>query len=308
LAQGNDGTLQSPSEVFQSVVASMVNSSWSEDQMFAALTDPSNAGGASMRRRKHQRAYLRRSVQKASARRSPTHAGTSRVRLDQLEARVFSSPWPGRAGATDQRILAAMVAVAKRKGSATVSFSARQLAEAAGTSKTTAHAATVRLERSGWVQRGTSTEGQSARFALRTPMRTNRETQDLHTGGVCERRMSRVVRTHDAFRSGALGPRAAQIFDLLTGQPLSTGDLTRTLGIGPRAAQKQLTRLSEHGLVRRLGDSWLANPAMHLLDEIATKYGTNGAGERQRTQHEKDRRAFATMRAAREEQRMVANG
>jgi DNA-binding transcriptional ArsR family regulator len=84
---------------------------------------------------------------------------------------------------------------------------------------------------------------------------------------------------------------------MLGERPVSESDLGMAIGTKPETIRRHLRALREHGLaVPDDADQWLRGPVS--LDDVATKLGIAGAGDRQRQQHQRERDNF---RAARQD-------
>jgi hypothetical protein len=209
---------------------------------------------------------------------------------------AMSSPWLGRSGTFDRNAFIAVSRIAYNAGRLEVSAACRDVAEAAKMDKVTASHALRRLvSKYKFLEVVAPAVGECATIY--------RVAKPIHSH-IPPVRECTTFATHDAFRKGrgkaGLPPSAGQVYDALQAGPLAVDELAQATGRDKRTVQAVLGRMATIvdrttgevlSMVERDGGKWKALPVD--LEQIADLVGTSGATERQKINHEKERRAHA---------------
>jgi DNA-binding MarR family transcriptional regulator len=278
----------------------MVNAGWSFDRIVSAVFDRSNAGGRKVQdladqrgmaramkllRREHgeAQAYVRRNAMVLDA-------NGALFTITEWRERVDSVRWKGAGGITDRNALDAIALHAEAlKSSTSIPISARTLAEDTGVRFGTAARSLQRLIRSGWLRRVARSTGEHpAVYALAFPRCELGETSP-HTE--LAREVSHLLHTlgpsHDAWRWKALGKGPQRVYALVL-ENFGAAEIASQLGITQRAVYQHLSTLRAAELVDNTGNGgWYCTDK--TLAEVAVEYETDGAGDRQRAEHQRQR-------------------
>lgn len=290
----------SRSAALRSFLVGAVNAGWSFDLITSAVFERTNAGGRKVQDLADQRGmaramkYLRREHSQAqqyvSRNAQVLDANGALFSIVEWRERVDCATWKGAGGITDQNTLHAVALRAEElRSSTSIPLSARTLAECIGVQFQTASRSLRRVVRKGWlrvVRRSTGTL--PAVYALAFPSCEVGETPP-HTD--LAREVSHLLHSlgpdHDAWRWKALGKGAQRVYALVL-QNLAAAEIASHLGITRRAVYQHLERLRAAELVEPAGAGrWKATEK--TLAEIAIEYDTDGAGERQRAEHRRQR-------------------
>jgi Bifunctional DNA primase/polymerase, N-terminal len=154
LRGGNpDPTRRSESVLSIANGAAMVG--WTVADLYLALMDPTNVGGAKVRERQKRQGdeaawqFVQNAYDKAIAgmRDSPVAAF-----LAELAAAIDDTRWGGQAGGTDRAVLTALADTATHARQNPFTASTRQLSELAGVTEKTARTSLRRLRDGGWLR------------------------------------------------------------------------------------------------------------------------------------------------------------
>lgn len=258
--------------------------------------------------------------------------------LAALRDRIEVTPWRGERGRTALRVLRAHLNFAEAAGGRLHAASERQAAEEAGISRQTLrHAYETVLKPGGWLRRlkvGRGTEGSSwylgdglngaaGVWSSRTqttqfpPSPVLEEWTTPETGLSADVDSTVIARlmAHDAFAHRALGSSALMIIAALHARPAQTaGELVITSSVSRATVYRALDRLTSHGLVHHIGETWILAPralegfgnslpeavtAPHVVlsrgwDAVATHHATAGLAARRRALHASERSAYRT--------------
>lgn len=215
---------------------------------------------------------------------------------------AIQSSWKGRDGACTKAVYIAHLLIAYRANKIEYSASARELAEIAGVSISTAHRATQRLISEGYIGFcGESVNYHSAIYQL-LHIETNINVLNIFNIDVCS-----ITLGHDAFRRRGLGKGGWEVWILLQTQQLTISEISKITGRDPSTIHRILTKLksitdpetgSRFTLVSapegyggywegiEINDEWEFEKE---LDKVAVILGTAGLGYKQKIRHEKDR-------------------
>jgi len=233
----------------------------------------------------------------------------AKARILELAGFVLAIPWRGRTAATDRAVMLVMLRIGWSCGRDRFRASVRRVAEEAGIGRTAVNASLRRLVRIGWlvVDKHGTTSWEFAHlpprgtiWRLAYPPFVMRQTNDNKTREVVLKELlSAVCRTGngDVWRNQVgLGKSAERVFEALTAgtQAPSARRLAGELHMVPRTVERALVRLEAHGLARQDQGGW------HVTGrdpgEIAPSLPSFGTLERQKAQHEHERRRFERQR------------
>jgi hypothetical protein len=96
--------------------------------------------------------------------------------------------------------------------------------------------------------------------------------------------------SHDAFGARALGKGACWLWGLLLPTPRPGPFLAEVTGMERRTVERNLHRLSEHGLALKVGSGWAR--LERDLDDVAQELRVAGKAERRRQQHRSQREGW----------------
>lgn len=319
-----DSHYRGKSEVLQALALAAVNSGWTFEEFMTELMDPANVGGERTREKAKnespkrakddaKRAWLK-AITKATENPAIRDRGDAYMRIAEIRDAAVTSPWPGKAGATQQAVVLALCDIAESVGSLEISASDRQIAEKVAVGRAAASRA-LKTVSGDWVDRVVVGKGsQGSTWRLRQD-RANQDHYLSHGGSVrTSGPDSNDLANHDCFRWGGLGKNAGRIFiTLLGGDKLTTTELSRELGLSMSTIRTNLKRLEIHGLAQPLesrewacSDRALAaikqgrSSIVKILDEVAAKIGTYGAASRakERFRAERERYKSRSLRQA----------
>jgi DNA-binding transcriptional ArsR family regulator len=292
------------SGVEQALLTSMYQHGWTLGEAYEELIRPSNAGGAKLQevleRSGREAAWrhlrggwtnARRFVREKPAITRPQDADGVLAALRDL---VLERAWPGAAGSTDRAVLLELIKIGMRTGRLTVGASQRRLAELVGSQRhQTVGASLRRLREAGWVARERRGQREQANewrllqppLSMTAPVSTSRE-------GGCEVSGALSVRGHDAFRRGALGAKAAQLYEGMSELTFThPDDIAADLRMAKSTVRAKLAKLAEVGLAERdSAGGWRRQPGD--LNEVAAKLGTAGTRDAQRQRHDDERFSY----------------
>lgn len=298
----------SRSEAEQSLIVSLINTGYTFPEVQAMFDRYPCAGKyAELKAKSSKNAerWLRTSYSKAAA----WAANESQAR--QLAANAItwaeSTPWPGRTGAVNHLVYLAHANTAYKAGTLTYSLACRDLADQAGISHMTATRATWRLIRLGLLARE---RGHVADCANVYHLDDAVRNVTLPHSTYVRKCNTTLCSSADAFRWIGLGKAACEVWASLQQQPSTTAELAERTGRHIETIRKALRRMAHladnftgelFAMVERGEDGqYYALPDVDL-DRVARCLGVSGRGERQRNEHERERRAHArTLAAGRE--------
>lgn len=282
-----------------------------------ALLRPENKVGAKTRERSND-GYLRGVWRAAEQRVAKVgYIGDRAEARREIEVRRRyweQQPFPGPSGAADRAVLNAIFGLAEALGTMRIDISVRQVADDAGIGKTAAANALRRLADRGCIYRvKAATHKTAARYRIEAVPQCGEADTYIPSGGGCIRGVSASPHSlaHDAFRRGALGKRAGELYALLLQRgPLSAHEISERLGISRRSVWEYLRRLREQGLAGPVsGDSsWVGIEVTPVrLDQIAEGLGSLGAGTRARERFALERKLYEAARFERAEADALAS-
>ena len=295
----------------------VVNAGWDFPEFFELVQDDGNAAFDHLRRRRHTGRLVRCADVEARARRMwrrrvryaalnpAVAAGPTAAETEACAAAAARATWAGQGGPRARAVLEALVVLARRLGTATVSRDIRSLALETGGSPSAVATALQRLRRDGWielVERATGPLAATYRFkdptldphgqqlvehSLDTSPAPAADSQDEPVE-VPKFDLGLTYRAHDAMTSEGLGRYAGQLLDLLSRTPLTLVAITTRTGWDTRTVRKHLGRLAAHGLVLPIADEeaagtvWTAIPSR--LESAAHALRATGTVARRRDQ------------------------
>lgn len=284
----------SRSEAEQALIASLVNSNFSLDEILDFFNRyPCSGKYAELKTRNGRKAdhWLVKSYEEA-VQWTRTHESKARRLARAAIAWAESRPWEGRTGAIDRLVFIAHAEIAYQAGRLTYAASCRDLAERAGIGRTTATRSTWRLCKSGLIVLDREAVADSANVFQLT---------DLDIVGHSLRapivRKCPTMSNHDAFRHSGLGKSAGEVWQILQQHPARVDELAAITGRHIKTIERVLARMMN--LADPLTGEYLPMVANDVddsyyaisvdLDRIAQVVGTAGASDRQRREHARER-------------------
>jgi hypothetical protein len=289
------GEYLSRSEPIMALALAAVNARWTPSEFETAMER--SPAYAKLRDRRDAERELERCWKKAKYRvrlSPPIIARNDDLReLHEVRLLVGRTTWPGRAGATDKKVLEAHLQIAERARSIQYSASLRQIADLAGVTARTVWSSQGRLQERHCLQlqkRGLGDLGSEWKL---TPSNVSHLSTLLTSWG-CEDSVEAEDTSlgQDVWRWGGLGAAARDVFNLLPIEgSISVTTLAQRRGTGESAVYKQLRKLKEHELAVHVGHGqWRRGQVDRAkLDDVAVRLGILGAGKRQRWLHEDER-------------------
>lgn len=208
---------------------------------------------------------------------------TARRRIaEMMRDAALVTPWPGRTGGFDLRILMGLCSIAYERGHLVQAPSLRTLAvESNSGSPYAVSNGLERLEAAGWIQE-LSPDGKTKRFRLlmdtypRVIQATSIDCPPIKP-------MDVAAMTHPAFRAGkglGITPGRAWMMLQFFG-PLDRADLITRLGCSVSTARRALAELDSVGLAVETSDGWEAVGDVDDLDRVAAERGVFEVLEKQ---------------------------
>lgn len=237
--------------------------------------------------------------------------------LGEIEADVMARAWPGTGGKTERSVMISLILTARLHGSlipagVRVGVSTRALAEVAGMPQPSLMRAVSRLRRSGLIRRDDLDRRaqQAGAFVLVGPGRANR----YHSATPPERLRGTERVSDDTLRAPrlrwgySLGKGCEQALDALqrAGEEMELAELAAAVGAKRTRdfRRRTVARLEAANVVEVDGDKVrLASGWLEALDRERTMSGEKKAANLDRAEHERQREAFRTWTAEREERR-----
>ncbi|MBS2533275.1 hypothetical protein KGQ20_10865 [Catenulispora sp. NF23] len=208
---------------------------------------------------------------------------TARERIaEMMMVAALDTPWSGRTGGFDLRILIGLCALAYERGHLVQAPSLRTLAQWANVGKPSAVSSGLkRLEAAGWVKE-LSPDGKTRRFRLLVdtyPRVIGATSIDSPPIGPMD--VARM--THPAFRAvSGLGITPGRAWMMLQAYgPLDRAMLMSRLGCSLSTVRRALEELESEGLALEIPDGWIPAGDVDDLDRIAAERGVFEIVERQ---------------------------
>lgn len=233
--------------------------------------------------------------------------------LEQATTFFRSYAWPGRGGASDRSVYAALLKVAAVHGvphrdGVAVSISVRNLAMAARVGDMTRQKALQRLTEAKLVRRDVSARHrkEDAGVLVLLMEGVHKLSHSISPKGGLEEWDS--LYTHPAFMHGKLGKTSGLLLIALleADTPLTRPELAKLLGKGSRDIRGPLDRLLKYEICCKgeLDGTYRAVERWHdALEAAAAETGAHRSLERQQERHDIDREVFATQLTRSREQR-----
>lgn len=308
LREGIEGD---PGRAEMKVVTSMRNRGWNERQVREALLDSRNRAGYLVRREARAKGQpaarhrVRNLIEHADAfiaAHPPLESRHEAVALlVEFRAAADRTPWPGRGGSTDRKVLEALLRLAERGGGPVFRGSERQVEEQANVSRNTVRASLRRLQASGWlVHTAKGTVERGTTWTLRVPTNATApvplQGEGLTIGAVT---FATLV-AHDASAAGCLGATGMRVLSLLLSSEdrLTASEMAGRLGVSVKTVRVWLRRIESAGLGVVAEDrTWLpvavdAETVLARLDRVAARTDYDGIQEHRREQHAVERQKF----------------
>lgn len=214
------------------------------------------------------------------------------VTLARILAACDNASWPGMAGKSNAALLAANVSMAEEAGSLTYNASRRDLALRACVNRKTVDARQRDLIQDGWL---TQVDDRTCRRDSLSYTLTVVEDGPhfSHPGGSAPARTCGPSSARaDLFRYGkGIGKTAHAIYTALEEAPRTQQEVAALASCASDTARKALKKMSDMGMVKQDDHGyWHAQDADH--EALAEERGVLGRGDRQREQHEQERRQW----------------
>lgn len=211
---------------------------------------------------------------------------------------MLSTPWPGKTGESDYRVMLAILELAWRASSDELAASTRTIALLAGKSRASVREALKRLEAAEWVKRcGQNDHGSSQWKILERPS-GNDPVPPLPPAYDPELVLGPAAWAQprlDMWRQGAMGG-ALLVHQRLTAWAMTHQELADSLGRSLPTVRRDVARLHTEDLVERTTDGrWKAVPPRDP-DGVAHRWGTWGRAERQNLLNADEREAHRRRR------------
>ena len=236
----------------------------------------------------------------------------NRAKICAVSACAAATHWRGRAGATDHRVLEALLDVADRCGQLVFTASARQIASMTGYRRETVERSIRRLANARWIamlERGRRDRASTIEILL--TCLTNAPLQNGHCtynnnnsvasfNGAFAGQLVRSAHP-DTFRNGALPPSALDIFVQLSpapSEPSTVAGLRAATGKARSTIYTCLMALEEAALAFRIAGGWfrLDGPFDALREKqfrvARDVFGSAGETERQAERYEQERYVY----------------
>lgn len=293
------------SELVMAVMVGMVNAGKTSAWAWQAFLDPRHRAGHKIRQIADERGmgaahvWFDRSWVEACrfvAERPPESSSADRlVDIVAVNDEADLYRWPGQAGSSSRKVLAAMVDIACGARSSVFSASDRQIAERAGLGRTATSRAVTRLAEGGWVERLRPGRGtRASTWSLCLNGERNGDLRDARScaEATCSGGVSLAV-DHDLWRHRGLGGGGWRVARAVAGTgEANAATVAETTGMNTGSVRRILNRLEASGVVERVDDGYWRIDTTADAEVVAELVGTAGAGERARTEHARQRAAY----------------
>ncbi len=220
--------------------------------------------------------------------------------LDAIEHALAATTahWGRRGGASDERILHALTALARTARTRVLDIDCRRLGQACALDASTVSRRLRVLAREGWVTLTTPSAGtRAARWTLNQPRDVGVETTSHATQGepAPASGPGLTLLTHHAHdlwspsRSGGLGAATARVHWFYRSGVASLTGLSEKTGYGTEYIERALTRLHSTGL---LSSKATGEQLLRTLETVAQTRGVAGISARRAARHLVDRELF----------------
>lgn len=279
----------------QAALTAFVNAGWQFPQVLAAFQKHAHEKThykeiAQKRGHREAERWLKFSYENALTfareNQTPEYAQTQEL-AQARRAWAFETPFAGRSGATQFKVLLAHCEIVEKCGRNPYHAGGRTIADHANVTLRAAQNANTALVKKGVLKCVTPYDKAKPTMATRwellplLPIVDCRVKVPLpHAPPSCE---WYLYATHDAFRG--LGG-AAQIFTLLQEKPRSIAELVQASGRNRGTVWRALKRLEASKAIKREGKKWrVVTGAGLVVERIADNRGKRGARARQRDKH-----------------------
>lgn len=220
--------------------------------------------------------------------------------LDAIEHALAATTahWGRRGGASDERILHALTALARTARTRVLDIDCRRLGQACALDASTVSRRLRVLAREGWVTLTTPSAGtRAARWTLNQPQDVGVETTSHATQGEPAPAPGPPLpllphHTHDLWspsRSGGLGAATARVYWFYRSGVVSLIGLSEKTGYGTKYIERALTSLQSTGL---LTSKATGEQLLRTLETVAQTRGVAGINARRAARHLVDRELF----------------
>lgn len=185
--------------------------------------------------------------------------------LATTEHQARFGSWSGRTGASDRKVMLAIIEACAARGAMTAPASVRTLALATGLETKTASNSVVRLVESGRLFVVETAEDGTPEFAPKAGEMTTVVSKGIPLG---------IPALSEVWMSDGLGGRCSQVFDLVGAGLRRATPVMKAGGMGIDAARDALASLVKAGLVIRNGlDHSIAPDAVEVADQLSKERG-----------------------------------
>lgn len=197
-----------------------------------------------------------------------TAAMPSRYVVDVLamtENQARFGSWPGRTGASERKVMLAIIEACTVRGAMTAPASVRTLALATGLETKTASKSVARLVELGHLFVVKTADDGTPEYAPNVGQMTTVLSKGIPIG---------IPALSEVWMSDGLGGRCSQVFDLVGAEVRRATPIAKAGGMGIDAARDALAALVEAGLVIRNGlDHHIAPDAVEVADQLSKERG-----------------------------------
>ena len=284
----------SRSEAEQALIVTLINAGHDFNSILELFCSNPCAGKFAELRAKSERSaicWLRHSYDEA-VKWAASHESKIRQELLNLIQWASVTPWPGRTGAVDRAVFLAHAMIAYNAGRLIYAASVRDLGVRAGVSRMTAARANHRLCKNQLLEiEVPSTVDCANIFRMQinghnVTLPHNRVIRECH------------VMSADAFRRKGLGKSSAEVWSALQYGPMTVKELVDVTGRCSKTIKRVLANMANLAdtvtgelipMVGVVGEKWYACDDVDL-EHVAEVVRTTGMSERQREQHQQERR------------------
>lgn len=287
------------SALIMSLVWRMLLANWTLREAYEAFIDPSNAAGERVREEDEKPRGGLRYLELSWVKVLDTyneHGSEVLDELDDLAVAVERYPFEDRVGETLRAILRAHISCARDAVSLVYGASERQLAERSAFTRKTVRKRNKELLQKGLIRQISSGNAtKAAYYSLKRSVLNTTPLPGSHPldAGSMDFEEVMELTQHDAFRyTGGHNKNGLRVLVLLlSGCPLSVPEIVAQVPFTEQTVEKHLQLLARRGLASEHDGLWEANQFDNQdLRRIALEAGTYGRAERQRLEHQNDRR------------------
>lgn len=292
----------SRSEAEAAVVAHLILSGWSFDEIASKFAEALPGHYRSYRTAPARARYLHRTY---SAVLNELASNPERYELANWYQAAALGDWPGNGGYTDRAVYLALVAIGWQASSYTPYASHRSIVEHTAIGRLSVIGTSInRLQAQGLVRRLQTTTAANSFEVM--PFYSQSQTNGINTVTFVSRIDTPPSYVSELWKPSALGRTAGALYELLDGGSWSANGLTRASGKRYNTIRRGLACLERYGLAEHTPDGWKRGTASVVA--VADLFECRVAAERRRYRHELDREAFSEYLKVRETAQNTASG